>query len=133
MSVFTSHPHSRTRRSIGHPRAYLPVEILFGGRCTVPTARKPFLQTGLRVHRTGLTVRFARPEVMEHYATKQDRRTLPFGTNGSLYAFSASTDSSETKWITSLLLNARRILLVLLILQGLKAKADVTLLIEAFV
>jgi hypothetical protein len=129
--VFTIHPDSRTRRSIGHPRAYLPVEILFGGRCTVPTARKPFLQTGLRLHRTGLAARFARPEVMEHYATKQDRMTVPFGTDDSSYVFSASTDSSETKWITSLLLNARRILIVLLILQGLKAKADVTLLIEA--
>ena len=57
--------------------------------------------------------------------------TLPCGTDGSSYAFSASTDPSGTKRIKSLLLNARRILIVLLILHGLKAKADVTLLIEA--
>ena len=97
----------------------------------MPTARKVLLQTALWLHRTGLILRFARPEVIKHHLTKQDRLTLPFGEDGSSCAFSSSTDASETKWLVSLLLNARLILIALLIMQGLKARADATLLIEA--
>lgn len=95
------------------------------------TARKPRSQTASRPDRTRLQVQFARPAVMEHCVKTQDQITLPFGKNGLSYASSASIDSSATKWIVSLLPNACRILIVLLILQALKAQADVTLFVEA--
>jgi hypothetical protein len=86
----------------------------------VATARKPLSRTASRADRTRMQVRFAQPAVMEHCVTRQDRITRPFGESGLSYVASASIDSSATKWIVWLLPNARRILIVLLILQALK-------------
>ena len=68
---------------------------------------------------------------MEHCVTRQDRITRPFGESGLSYVPSASRDSSAKKWTHWLLPNARRILMVLLILEALTARADVTLFVEA--
>ena len=55
---------------------------------------------------------------------------LPFAKWGSSSVSSVSTNSSATKWTISLLASARRVLMVLVILQALKAHADVSLLVE---
>ena len=95
------------------------------------TARKPLSRTGPGAGRTRMQVQFAQPAVMEHCVTRQDRITRPFGESGLSYVPSASRDSSASKWTHWLLPNARRILIVLLILEALTARADVTLFVEA--
>jgi hypothetical protein len=97
----------------------------------VSAARKTLSRTAPGADRTRMQVQFAQPAVMEHCVTRQDRITRPFGESGLSYVASASIDSSATKWIVWLLPNARRILIVLLVLQALKARADVTLFVEA--
>ena len=94
-------------------------------------ARKPRSQTASPPDLTRLQVQFAQPAEMEDCVTRHNRITLQFGESDLSYVASASIDPSATKWIVSLLPKARRILMVLLILQALKAHADVTLLVEA--
>ena len=94
------------------------------------TARKPFSQTASQPDRTQLQVQFARPTVMEHCVMTLDRIALPFGKSRSS-ARSVAIDPPAPGWISSLMSNARQILIFLLFLPGLKAQADVTLFVEA--